>query len=95
MPCIDSTRVKLSKDQYIHANWVKFSSQDIGVRSILTQGPLASTTQTFWEMIWEYQVETIVGIIEHSGLPKRCETYWPYKQDSIQLNSFKVIKNGF
>lgn len=38
---------------------------------------MEETFFTFWEMVWENEVEAIVAIVEKEGLPKRCGIYWP------------------
>ncbi|KAK0414993.1 hypothetical protein QR680_011720 [Steinernema hermaphroditum] len=72
--CLEKTRVKLRNGSYIHANWVNVDRQ----RYICTQGPLEKTAETFWSMIWEYDIQVIImlcNVIEHGQI--KCSQYWP------------------
>mmetsp|Transcript_32137 Transcript_32137/g.31887 ORF Transcript_32137/g.31887 Transcript_32137/m.31887 type:complete len:205 (-) Transcript_32137:24-638(-) len=57
---------------------------------IATQGPLESTRDSFWRMIWEYNVSLIVMIsaIREAGKVK-CDQYFPIG-DSIELPNFVI-----
>uniref|UniRef100_A0A2P2I968 protein-tyrosine-phosphatase n=1 Tax=Hirondellea gigas TaxID=1518452 RepID=A0A2P2I968_9CRUS len=61
---------------YINASLVKVES--IRRQYILTQGPLSSTSQHFWLMVWQQQCKGIVmlnKIIEKNMI--KCHQYWP------------------
>ncbi|XP_076806497.1 receptor-type tyrosine-protein phosphatase eta-like isoform X2 [Clavelina lepadiformis] len=82
----DSTRVKLSPiadvpgSDFINANFVS------GYRGknefIATQGPLPTTINDFWRMVWEQRCATIVMLtqIVEAGRVK-CALYWPLKDE--------------
>jgi netrin-G3 ligand len=49
---------------------------------IATQGPVPSSVDDFWQMVWEQRSPVIVMLtkIEEAGR-KKCELYWPEKED--------------
>lgn len=81
----DQTRVKLSErttngmtcgTDYINANFV------IGYKErkkfICAQGPMDSTVNDFWRMIWEQHLEIIVMLTNLEEYNKaKCAKYWP------------------
>uniref|UniRef100_A0A8C6WWK0 protein-tyrosine-phosphatase n=1 Tax=Neogobius melanostomus TaxID=47308 RepID=A0A8C6WWK0_9GOBI len=77
----DSSRVKLSiingnpLDDYINANYIPgYNSRK---EFIAAQGPLPTTVNDFWRMIWEKNVHAIVmltGCNEQGRV--KCEQYW-------------------
>nr|XP_048710498.1 receptor-type tyrosine-protein phosphatase eta [Caretta caretta] len=79
----DISRVKLSiqthpTDDYINANYMPgYNSKK---EFIAAQGPLPTTVQDFWRMIWEKNIYAIVMLTKcvEQGRTK-CEEYWPDK----------------
>ncbi|VDI37498.1 receptor-type tyrosine-protein phosphatase beta [Mytilus galloprovincialis] len=78
----DHSRVKLigiedeTGSDFINANYIpgKKSKREF----IATQGPLPSTKEEMWRMIWEQNVSSVVmltQLIERGR--KKCEIYWP------------------
>ncbi|XP_053954022.1 tyrosine-protein phosphatase 69D [Anastrepha ludens] len=92
----DQTRVKLSQlngiqgSDYINANFV------IGYKErkkfICAQGPMESTVNDFWRMIWEQHLEIIVMLTNLEEYNKsKCAKYWPEKiSDAKQFGEITV-----
>nr|XP_024658916.1 titin isoform X13 [Maylandia zebra] len=77
----DSSRVKLSilhgspSDDYINANYMPgYNSRK---EFIAAQGPLPTTVNDFWRMIWEKNVQTLVMLTRCNEQGRvKCEQYW-------------------
>ncbi|KAM8708791.1 hypothetical protein ACLKA7_015717 [Drosophila subpalustris] len=92
----DQTRVKLSptngnqSSDYINANFV------IGYKErkkfICAQGPMETTINDFWRMIWEQHLEIIVMLTNLEEYNKsKCAKYWPERVfDSKQFGDISV-----
>ncbi|XP_034648349.1 tyrosine-protein phosphatase non-receptor type 18, partial [Trachemys scripta elegans] len=93
----DQTRVVLNlctdegQTDYINASFIQ------GVNNkrcyIATQGPLPHTVLDFWRMIWEYGVKVIAMACREVEMgKKKCERYWPLKQESLQIGPFSIVQ---
>lgn len=98
VPCYDHSRVKirdtyLSDDNdYINASYADGFNKRRAY--ICTQGPLQSTTENFWQMVWENNSRIIVmttRLMERGKV--KCHKYWPKKEGEVQYWGAFQIKN--
>ncbi|CAF1201254.1 unnamed protein product [Adineta steineri] len=75
----DDTRVRLQggSNDYINANFVQVPWAKRNY--ILTQGPLPTTSEHFWQMIWEQNTRVIVMLTRL--IEKGCNKCWLYYPD--------------
>uniref|UniRef100_A0A1I8AK35 Protein-tyrosine-phosphatase n=1 Tax=Steinernema glaseri TaxID=37863 RepID=A0A1I8AK35_9BILA len=98
--CLDKTRVVLqwppsSKNDYIHANWVR-GLPDTQKDIICTQGPLTSTREDFWRMIWQEKCAVIIMLCAVTECGKnKCDQYWPLKAgDKLSILGLTITNLG-
>ncbi|XP_031700682.1 tyrosine-protein phosphatase non-receptor type 22 [Anarrhichthys ocellatus] len=82
----DHTRVKLTlttaknDSEYINASFIKGVSGSSAY--IATQGPLSHTVLDFLRMLWEYNITVVIMACREFEMgKKKCERYWPQKQE--------------
>ncbi|XP_037689280.1 tyrosine-protein phosphatase non-receptor type 9 isoform X2 [Choloepus didactylus] len=98
VPCLDQTRVKLTKrsghtqTDYINASFMDGYKQKNAY--IGTQGPLENTYHDFWLMVWEQKVLVIVMTTRfEEGGRRKCGQYWPLEKDSRIRFGFLTVTN--
>lgn len=81
------TMALLSSGSYINASLVDGSIPNSEEFFIATQGPLTTTTDNFWQLVWELNVALIVMLTKfsESGLAKCCD-YFPKEGSLIKGN---------
>lgn len=93
----DSTRVQLLDSMtgdYINASFVNMLVPNgIINRYIATQGPLASTCDDFWQMVWEQNSSLIIMVTPLiEGGRTKCHKYWPDERDGVRHGQI-LVKN--
>lgn len=91
----DNTRVHLSAaggdegSDYINANYVRGYHSER--EYIACQGPLPSTTDDFWRMIWEKKCRVIVMMTKFKEKNKeKCHNYMPEGEDSTPFGDLEI-----
>ncbi|XP_018330947.1 tyrosine-protein phosphatase 69D isoform X2 [Agrilus planipennis] len=86
----DQTRVKLSQidsiagSDYINANYVLGYKER--KKFICAQGPMDTTVNDFWRMIWEQHLELILMLTNLEEYSKnKCAKYWPDKTEGDKV----------
>ncbi|KAL6477602.1 hypothetical protein MHYP_G00134370 [Metynnis hypsauchen] len=95
----DDTRVELvptkeNNTGYINASHIKITVGGEEWSYIASQGPLSSTCQDFWQMVWEQGV-TIIAMVtaEEEGGREKSFRYWPRlgsRHNTVTYGRFKI-----
>lgn len=91
----DSTRVQLLDSMtgdYINASYVDIPVPNGTVnRYIATQGPLSSTCDDFWQMVWEQNCSLIIMVtpLVEAGRVK-CHKYWPDEKEEVRYGQLRI-----
>uniref|UniRef100_A0A915AN35 Tyrosine-protein phosphatase non-receptor type 9 n=1 Tax=Parascaris univalens TaxID=6257 RepID=A0A915AN35_PARUN len=99
VPCYDATRVVLKygvppEVDYIHANYVKTTLCKLDNKYICTQGPMDTTVNDFWRMVWQEKPRSIIMLckLTEGGKPK-CAQYFPLKTGETRQFGKVVVQN--
>ncbi|XP_061490754.1 tyrosine-protein phosphatase non-receptor type 20 [Rhineura floridana] len=94
----DVTRVPLGEMKgYINASYIRMSVGKEELFYISTQGPLPSTMNDFWQMVWENKSNVIAMITREMerGISK-CHRYWPEPPyDIVDLILFQLRLDNY
>ncbi|XP_053243886.1 tyrosine-protein phosphatase non-receptor type 20 isoform X2 [Podarcis raffonei] len=95
----DKTRVPLGKAEgYINASYIRVPVGKEEFFYISTQGPLPSTVNDFWQMVWENQSNVIAMITRETERgTSKCHRYWPEPpQDTLMdLSQFQLRMSNY
>ncbi|VDK78749.1 unnamed protein product [Litomosoides sigmodontis] len=92
----DTSRVMLKRENSEHSDYINASPLLVPAAKrnyILTQGPLSTTSNDFWQMVWEQNSRLIIMLnkLVEKGLPK-CHDYFPSLGSPIrEFDTFNVI----
>ncbi|XP_072247153.1 tyrosine-protein phosphatase non-receptor type 20 isoform X1 [Leuresthes tenuis] len=80
----DQTRVAIGEKQdYINASFIRMQVGAEEFFYISCQGPLPSTVQAFWQMIWENKSDVISMMTQEVERGRiKCHKYWPEKRST-------------
>ena len=85
MPYKDNKVEINSNNKYINASWIHLPYNK---SFIATQGPLDTTIDDFWQMIYQYNIQVIIMLCQLEEKSKiKCAKYWePNCVNNYQLN---------
>eukprot|EP00949_MAST-11_sp_MAST-11-sp1_P001904 g1904.t1 len=87
---LDASRVRVSNDEYINANFVDGKVQGHERRYIAAQAPKVAHMKHWWQMIWEHGVEAILMLTKcKEGTKIKASPYW----STDQTNENEGIKD--
>ncbi|CAG9538764.1 unnamed protein product [Cercopithifilaria johnstoni] len=92
----DTSRVMLKRENSEHSDYINASPLLVPTAKrnyILTQGPLSTTSNDFWQMVWEQNSTLIIMLnkLVEKGLPK-CHDYFPSLGSPVrEFDSFNVV----
>ncbi len=76
-------KVPLKTNEYINASFIHIPNEN---SFISTQGPIESSINDFWEMIFEYDCKIILMLCnEIEGGRKKCSEYWKSKNSIFKI----------
>lgn len=77
-----------SSNKYINASWVHLPTNN---SFIATQGPLDTTIDDFWQMVYQYNINLIIMLCKLEENNKvKCSNYW----DNTNIHNFVLEKCG-
>ena len=77
-----------TENKYINASWIHLPTNK---SFITTQGPLDTTIDDFWQMVYQYKINLIIMLCKLEEKNKiKCSKYW----DNTNIHNFKLEKCG-
>ncbi|XP_017579550.1 FERM and PDZ domain-containing protein 2 isoform X2 [Pygocentrus nattereri] len=94
----DETRVPVGETQdYINASYIRMKVGTEEFFYISSQGPLPSTQDCFWQMVWENKSNVIAMMtqeVEHGRV--KCHKYWPEKLNvPMETGRYQLILDNY
>ena len=84
-------KVSLKTNEYINASFINIPYEKY---FISTQGPIDSSINDFWEMIFEYDCKIIIMLCNEIEVErKRCSNYWNSKNTNFKIEYKEERKN--
>lgn len=86
---------KLKMNSYFHSissyRYIIFQGYNSPREFVVTQGPLHSTRDDFWRMVWESNSRAIIMLTRcvEKGREK-CDHYWPYDTMPVYYGDISV-----
>uniref|UniRef100_A0A3P9QAT5 Protein tyrosine phosphatase non-receptor type 20 n=1 Tax=Poecilia reticulata TaxID=8081 RepID=A0A3P9QAT5_POERE len=83
--CFDLEQHTIGENQeYINASYIRIQIGADEFFYISCQGPLPSTVQAFWQMVWENKSDIIAMMTQEVERGRiKCHKYWPEKQNTL------------
>ena len=83
----DENTVQLSTKEYINASHIQTSICPHR-KYIATQAPIPETFCDFYQMIWDYDIRTVLMLTETKKGKSDC--YWPQFEERVDMNGITV-----
>ncbi|KAI4877633.1 hypothetical protein NFI96_022984 [Prochilodus magdalenae] len=94
----DETRVPVGEKQdYINASYIRMKVGTEEFFYISSQGPLPSTQDCFWQMVWENKSNVIAMMTQEVERGRvKCHKYWPDKLNiPIETDRYQLILDNY
>ncbi|XP_029054412.1 tyrosine-protein phosphatase 99A isoform X2 [Osmia bicornis bicornis] len=88
---IETARVHLTPkpgtdgSDYINATWI--AGFHCNREFIITQHPMENTIMEFWQMMWDYNAQTVVMLTEYN---EEYPEFWPTEDKDLESETFRV-----
>ncbi|XP_034171588.1 putative receptor-type tyrosine-protein phosphatase mosPTP-1 isoform X3 [Osmia lignaria lignaria] len=88
---IETARVHLTPkpgtdgSDYINATWI--AGFHCNREFIITQHPMENTIMEFWQMMWDYNAQTVVMLTEYN---EEYPEFWPTEDKVLESETFRV-----
>ncbi|KAL7890005.1 hypothetical protein AOLI_G00022630 [Acnodon oligacanthus] len=94
----DETRVPVGETQdYINASYIRMKVGTEEFFYISSQGPLPSTQDCFWQMVWENKSNVIAMMTQEVERGRvKCHKYWPEKLNvPMETGRYQLILDNY